>query len=180
VHSAGRAQVGGEVAGGAGDLALLGEERGALAAFDGQADLAQVARTAGVVNPPSSTRRRRRSVGRNEPVELQGVDGPSYARVTRYSDILWWRPLAKPLPKDEDRMDPRLSGIGGQGGRAPFVDIESYPKFKEERARMAQSEDVGDLIRYIACLPPHIVINEVMINPTWNRSYVANLARTKA
>ena len=38
---------------------------------------------------------------------------------------------------------------------------------------MAQSEDVGDLIRYIACLPPHIVINEVMINPTWNRGYVA-------
>jgi hypothetical protein len=24
------------------------------------------------------------------------------------------------------------------------------------------------------------VINEVMINPTWNRSYVANLARAKA
>src|SRR5262249_36279262 len=29
----------------------------------------------------------------------------------------------------------RLSGIGGQGDRAPFADIESYPKFKEERAR---------------------------------------------
>ena len=42
---------------------------------------------------------------------------------------------------------------------------------------MAQSEDVGDLIRYVACLPPHIVINEVMINPTWNRGYVANLQR---
>ena len=39
---------------------------------------------------------------------------------------------------------------------------------------MAQSEDVGDLIRYVACLPPHIVINEVMINPTWNRGYVAD------
>ena len=45
---------------------------------------------------------------------------------------------------------------------------------------MAQSEDVGDLILYIARLPPHIVINEVMINPTWNRGYVANLQRGKA
>jgi NADP-dependent 3-hydroxy acid dehydrogenase YdfG len=45
---------------------------------------------------------------------------------------------------------------------------------------MAQSEDVGDLIRYVACLPSHIVINEVMINPTWNRRYVADLARAKA
>ena len=42
---------------------------------------------------------------------------------------------------------------------------------------MAQSEDVGDLIRYVACLPAHIVINEVMINPTWNRGYVGALQR---
>ena len=51
----------------------------------------------------------------------------------------------------------------------PILDKRPIPITKEERARMAQSEDVGDLIRYIACLPPHIVINEVMINPTWNR-----------
>ncbi len=60
----------------------------------------------------------------------------------------------------------------------PILDKRPMPVTKEERARMAQSEDVGDLIRYIACLPPHIVINEVMITPTWNRGYVANLART--
>jgi NADP-dependent 3-hydroxy acid dehydrogenase YdfG len=59
----------------------------------------------------------------------------------------------------------------------PILDRRPMPVSKEERARMAQSEDVGDLIRYIACLPPHIVINEVMINPTWNRGYVANLQR---
>ncbi len=40
------------------------------------------------------------------------------------------------------------------------------------------SEDVGDLIRYVACLPAHVTINEVWITPTWNRGYVANLART--
>ena len=51
----------------------------------------------------------------------------------------------------------------------PILDKRPIPITKEERARMAQSEDVGDLIRYVACLPPHIVINEVMINPTWNR-----------
>ena len=30
---------------------------------------------------------------------------------------------------------------------------------------MAQSEDVGDLIRYVACLPAHICINEVLDHP---------------
>jgi len=59
----------------------------------------------------------------------------------------------------------------------PILDKRPIPITKEERARMAQSEDVGDLIRYVACLPPHIVINEVMINPTWNRGYVAGLQR---
>ncbi|MBM3643516.1 MAG: SDR family oxidoreductase [Alphaproteobacteria bacterium] len=62
----------------------------------------------------------------------------------------------------------------------PILDKRPIPITKEERARMAQSEDVGDLIRYIACLPPHIVINEVMINPTWNRGYIANQARGKS
>ena len=62
----------------------------------------------------------------------------------------------------------------------PILDKRPIPITREERARMAQSEDVGDLILYIARLPPHIVINEVMINPTWNRGYVANLAKGKA
>ena len=35
----------------------------------------------------------------------------------------------------------RLSGIGGQGDRAPFTDIESYPKFKEERARFVAARE---------------------------------------
>ena len=62
----------------------------------------------------------------------------------------------------------------------PILDKRPVPVTKEERGSMAQSEDVGDLIRYIVCLPPHIVINEVMINPTWNRGYVASLQRGKA
>ena len=57
----------------------------------------------------------------------------------------------------------------------PILDKRPVPVSAEDRARMAQSEDVADLIRYIACLPRHIVINEVMITPTWNRAYVAAL-----
>jgi NADP-dependent 3-hydroxy acid dehydrogenase YdfG len=62
----------------------------------------------------------------------------------------------------------------------PILDKRPIPITPEERARMAQSEDVGDLIRYVACLPPHIVIDEVTINPTWNRSYVGALQRAAA
>jgi NADP-dependent 3-hydroxy acid dehydrogenase YdfG len=57
----------------------------------------------------------------------------------------------------------------------PILDKRPNPVSAEERAKMVQSEDVGDLIRYVACLPPHLVLNEVWITPTQNRSYVAAL-----
>jgi NADP-dependent 3-hydroxy acid dehydrogenase YdfG len=57
----------------------------------------------------------------------------------------------------------------------PILDKRPNPVGPEERARMVQSEDCGDLIRYIACLPKHVVMSEVMLAPTHNRTYVANL-----
>ncbi len=57
----------------------------------------------------------------------------------------------------------------------PILDKRPRPVSAEERARMIQPEDCGDLIRYIACLPRHLVMSEVMLAPTWNRTYIANL-----
>jgi NADP-dependent 3-hydroxy acid dehydrogenase YdfG len=57
----------------------------------------------------------------------------------------------------------------------PILDKRPNPVGPEVRARMVQPEDCADLIRYIACLPRHLVMNEVMLAPTWNRGYVANL-----
>jgi NAD(P)-dependent dehydrogenase (short-subunit alcohol dehydrogenase family) len=59
----------------------------------------------------------------------------------------------------------------------PLLDKRPDPPPPEERARMVQMEDCASLIVYIAGLPPHICINEVMITPTWNRAYVAALQR---
>lgn len=55
----------------------------------------------------------------------------------------------------------------------PILDKRPNPVSADDRARMVQSEDVGDLIRYIAGLPKHVTINEVWITPTHNRSYIA-------
>jgi NADP-dependent 3-hydroxy acid dehydrogenase YdfG len=54
----------------------------------------------------------------------------------------------------------------------PLLDKRPTPVSAEDRARMLQPEDLGNLIGYIACLPGRVVINEVMICPTWNRAYV--------
>ena len=57
----------------------------------------------------------------------------------------------------------------------PILDKRPVPVSAEDRAKMVQPEDCGDLIRYIAALPKHVCINEVLITPTWNRGYVAAL-----
>ncbi len=57
----------------------------------------------------------------------------------------------------------------------PILDRRPVPVSAEDRARMLQSEDVADLILYVACLPDHVVLSEVMIAPTWNRGYVRAL-----
>ncbi|MFO0858322.1 MAG: FtsX-like permease family protein [Phycisphaerales bacterium] len=46
---------------------------------------------------------------RKDMVLVRGVDPASYAKVTEYSNILWWKRLDKPLEKDKDKLDPRLA-----------------------------------------------------------------------
>ncbi|HYZ23016.1 MAG TPA: SDR family NAD(P)-dependent oxidoreductase [Rhodopila sp.] len=59
----------------------------------------------------------------------------------------------------------------------PILDQRPNPVGPEERAQMVQPADCGDLIRYIAMLPKHLVMNEVHLSPTHNRGYIAALQR---
>lgn len=59
----------------------------------------------------------------------------------------------------------------------PILKNRPNPLSDTDLARMLKPEDCGDLIRYIACLPPGVTMNEVWITPTWNRGYVAALER---
>ena len=55
----------------------------------------------------------------------------------------------------------------------PILDNRPIPVSAEERAQMVQSEDCGEVIRFLAQLPEHVCINDLTISPTWNRGYVA-------
>ena len=58
-----------------------------------------------------------------------------------------------------------------------ILDKRPNPVSPEERARMVQTQDCADLIRYVALLPKRLVMNEVMLSPTWNRAYVAAIEK---
>jgi len=54
----------------------------------------------------------------------------------------------------------------------PILDNRPVPVSAEDRAKMVQPEDCGDIVRFLASLPPHVCINELTVSPTWNRGYV--------
>ena len=58
----------------------------------------------------------------------------------------------------------------------PILDLRPQPPSAEDRARMLQPEDLGEIVAFIAQLHPRVCINDILVSPTWNRGYV-NAAR---
>ncbi len=56
----------------------------------------------------------------------------------------------------------------------PILDQRPVPVSEEDRARMLQAEDLGETVLFVARLPPHVCVSEILIAPTWNRGYVAS------
>src|SRR5581483_1791970 len=54
----------------------------------------------------------------------------------------------------------------------PIMDKRPVPPSAEDRAKMLQPEDLGRTIRFVAELPAHACVNQLIISPTWNRLYV--------
>ncbi len=59
----------------------------------------------------------------------------------------------------------------------PILDNRPIPVTEEDRAKMVQSEDCGDIVRFLAELPKHVCINDLTVSPTWNRGYVMQAER---
>lgn len=55
----------------------------------------------------------------------------------------------------------------------PILDKRPIPVSAEDRAKMVQPDDCGELMLFLARLPKHVCINDLTISPTWNRGYVA-------
>jgi NADP-dependent 3-hydroxy acid dehydrogenase YdfG len=103
---------------------------------------------------------------------IGGLSGPSYT-AAKHGVVA----MSHSINMEECVHGIRSTAVLPGEVATPILDKRPVPVSAEDRAKMVQPEDVGDLIRYIACLPAHVVINEVMICPTWNRGYVAALAR---
>lgn len=61
--------------------------------------------------------------------------------------------------------------------RTPILDKRPNKLSEKELAEMVQPEDCGALVKFLAGMPPHVCINEVLITPTRNRGYLAQMQR---
>jgi len=61
----------------------------------------------------------------------------------------------------------------------PIMEKRPVPPSAEERARMAQAEDFGKAILFVATMPARTCVNEMVIAPTWNRFYLGGLEAPK-
>ena len=61
----------------------------------------------------------------------------------------------------------------------PIMEKRPVPPSAEERARMAQAEDFGKAILFVATMPARTCVNEMVIAPTWNRFYLGGLETKK-
>ncbi len=53
----------------------------------------------------------------------------------------------------------------------PIMTQRSAPPSEEERARMLQPEQLARTIRFVAEMPPNVVVNEILISSTANRTF---------
>ena len=53
-----------------------------------------------------------------------------------------------------------------------ILDRRPVPVSAEDRSKMVQAEDLGDLILHVCQTPAHVCLNEITISPTWNRGYI--------
>jgi NAD(P)-dependent dehydrogenase (short-subunit alcohol dehydrogenase family) len=60
------------------------------------------------------------------------------------------------------------------------LDFRPVPVTPDDRARILKPEDLAEIILFVARLPRHVCMSEVLVSPTWNRANVAMVSEYAA
>ena len=102
------------------------------------------------------------------------LTGPAY-NATKRAVIA----LSESINMEECMQGIRATSILPGEVATPIMEKRPVPPSKEERARMAQPEDFGKAILFVATMPARSCVNELVIAPTWNRFYLGGLEAPK-
>jgi NAD(P)-dependent dehydrogenase (short-subunit alcohol dehydrogenase family) len=102
------------------------------------------------------------------------LTGPAY-NATKRAVIA----LSESINMEECAHGIRATSILPGEVATPIMEKRPVPPSQEERARMAQPEDFGKAILFVATMPARSCVNELVIAPTWNRFYLGGLEAPK-
>jgi len=77
--------------------------------------------------------------------------------------------LARTINHEEGRHGIRCTLVQPGEVFTPILKTRPRPPSAEDCAQMLQMQDLGHLVHYVATLPAHVCLNEVVISPTHNR-----------
>ncbi len=95
------------------------------------------------------------------------LTGPAYT-ASKHAVVA----LSHSINQDEGVNGIRCTALMPGEVATPIMQSRPKPPSDEDLAKMLQADDLGAMVRYIAEAPAHVCINEVLISPTWNRSFV--------
>lgn len=97
------------------------------------------------------------------------LTGPAY-NATKRAVIA----LSESINMEEGRHGIRATSILPGEVATPIMEKRPVPPSADTRARMAQAEDFGKAILFIASMPARTCVNELIMAPTWNRFYLGD------
>lgn len=95
------------------------------------------------------------------------LTGPAYS-ASKHAVVA----LSHSINQDEGVNGIRCTALMPGEVATPIMQSRPKPPSAEDVGKMLQAEDLGAMVRYIAEAPAHVCINEVLISPTWNRSFI--------
>ncbi|MGL5168905.1 MAG: SDR family oxidoreductase [Afipia sp.] len=100
------------------------------------------------------------------------LTGPAYT-ATKHAVLA----LTHSFNMDEFKNGLRACCLSPGEVATPIMKLRPVPPSAEDMARMLQPEDLGRTIAFVASMPAHACINEILISPTHNRSFVTPTVR---
>ena len=102
------------------------------------------------------------------------LTGPAY-NATKRAVIA----VTESINIEECRNGIRATSILPGEVATPIMEKRPVPPPPLERARMAQPEDLGRAILFVAAMPARTCVSELIIAPTWNRLVIGGLEAPK-
>ena len=95
---------------------------------------------------------------------ISALTGPAYISAKHAMNA-----MTASLLLEERNNGIRATAICPGEVATPILDNRPVPVSDEDKARILQSDELGDLVLFVAQQPPSVTLNEVLITPTYNR-----------